>query len=422
MKKKAVEIKSIGKKYRLNQHDSYLTVRDAISNILHNPFKLKNNVKNSFNADFWALKNISFNVEEGEIVGIIGKNGAGKSTLLKILSRITSPSEGKIRINGKVGALLEVGTGFHPELSGRENIFLSGSLLGMSKKEINAKFDDIVHFSEIEKFLDTPVKRYSSGMYVRLAFAVAAFLEPDILLVDEVLAVGDAAFQKKCLGKMGSVSNEGKTILFVSHNMSAISSLCNRCVLINSGTIEKEGNTEDIISLYQGTCNDIDFFNEYDLKKYDHYGNGKAIFSSLKIFSIDDSGKKNSYLKVGDNITFLVKIHTIERITDANIALVIYDSYDYRIIDANSATKNIFLSSSRQEDFQVEITLKNVLLKPGKYFVGLWMGRANIEDIDAIYHVGIMNVEIDPKSTHHHQIFPGVYQCYFDFLINNINL
>lgn len=200
--------------------------------------------------DLWALNDVSFNVEKGEVLGIIGKNGAGKSTLLKILSRVTAPTSGKIKVKGRIASLLEVGTGFHPELTGRENIYLNGAILGMSRKEIDSKFDEIVNFAEIEKFIDTPVKRYSSGMYVRLAFAVAAHLEPEILLVDEVLAVGDADFQKKCLGKMGEVAKEGRTVLFVSHNMAAIRNLCNRAILIQRGQIGCDGDVADTIASY----------------------------------------------------------------------------------------------------------------------------------------------------------------------------
>ena len=200
--------------------------------------------------EFWALKDVSFEVKRGEMVGIIGRNGAGKSTLLKILSRITEPTSGRITLNGRVSSLLEVGTGFHPELSGRENIFLNGAILGMSRKEIQAKFDEIVDFAEVEKFLDTPVKRYSSGMYVRLAFAVAAHLEPEILIVDEVLAVGDVQFQKKCLGKMQSVAGQGRTILFVSHNIAAIKSLCDRAVLLVAGVKSADGAVEPVVGEY----------------------------------------------------------------------------------------------------------------------------------------------------------------------------
>lgn len=248
-----IDVSNLGKKYRIGAlREPYLSLRDSIArkgSHLWNVVRGKEHVEQRQD-DFWALKDVSFSVEQGEAVGIIGRNGAGKSTLLKILSQITPPSEGKITMRGRVASLLEVGTGFHPELTGRENIFLNGAILGMTRKEIRRKFDEIVAFAEIEKFLDTPVKRYSSGMYVRLAFAVAAHLEPEILVVDEVLAVGDAEFQKKCLGKMGEVAREGRTVLFVSHNMGAISKLCQRAVLMVSGKIQFDGPTNSVISQY----------------------------------------------------------------------------------------------------------------------------------------------------------------------------
>jgi lipopolysaccharide transport system ATP-binding protein len=200
--------------------------------------------------ELWAVKDVEFDIQPGEVVGVVGRNGAGKSTLLKLMSRITSPTEGEIRIHGRVGSLLEVGTGFHPELTGRENVYLNGSILGMSRREIERKFDEIVAFAEVERFLDTPVKRYSSGMYVRLAFAVAAHLEPEVLLVDEVLAVGDMAFQKKCLGKMGQVSRQGRTILFVSHNMTAVKSLCSRGVIFEGGRLVADGSVDEVVARY----------------------------------------------------------------------------------------------------------------------------------------------------------------------------
>ena len=245
----AIRVRNLGKKYKIGgSQEKYLTLRDAMVNSVKAPFKRFHPAPPS--EEFWALKDVSFDVEQGEVVGIIGRNGAGKSTLLKILSRITTPTEGTVELHGRVGSLLEVGTGFHPEMTGRENIFLNGSILGMMKADIEQKFEEIVKFSEIYKFIDTPVKRYSSGMYVRLAFAVAAHLEPEILVVDEVLAVGDAGFQKKCLGKMGEVAKEGRTILFVSHNMSAITSLCTQSILLESGQIAFKGKTSDAILYY----------------------------------------------------------------------------------------------------------------------------------------------------------------------------
>jgi lipopolysaccharide transport system ATP-binding protein len=246
----AIRVRGIGKRYLLGEtHVRYRTFRDAITNLAKAPIGRLLHGRPQ-RQELWALKDIDLDVEQGEVVGIIGRNGAGKSTLLKIVSRITEPTEGRIELWGHVASLLEVGTGFHPELTGRENIFLSGSILGMSRAEIQSKFDEIVAFAEVEKFIDTPAKRYSSGMYVRLAFAVAAHLEPEILLVDEVLAVGDAAFQKKCLGKMQDVSQSGRTILFVSHNMAAISKLCHRGVLLESGRITNQGPADQIVQHY----------------------------------------------------------------------------------------------------------------------------------------------------------------------------
>lgn len=252
MTKTAIRVEHLGKRYRIGQRESYKTFRDAITNIAAAPLRRLMQVSNSSNGDeyFWALKDVSFEVEPGEVVGIIGRNGTGKSTLLKILSQITSPTTGSVELHGRVSSLLEVGTGFHPELTGRENIYLSGSIMGMKRREIDEKFDDIVKFAEVEKFLDTPAKRYSSGMYVRLAFAVAAHLEPEILLVDEVLAVGDASFQKKCLSKMQSVGEEGRTVLFVSHNMPAITRLCPRTILLDAGSVMHDGPSPQVVSTY----------------------------------------------------------------------------------------------------------------------------------------------------------------------------
>jgi len=246
----AIRVENLGKKYRLThgqERQSYRTLRDSITDFAKAPFR-----KRGTTEEFWALNDVSFEVQPGEVVGIIGRNGAGKSTLLKILSRITKPTRGHIEINGRVGSLLEVGTGFHPELTGRDNVYLNGSILGMTRREIAKKFDEIVAFAEVEKFLDTPVKRYSSGMYVRLAFAVAAHLEPEILIVDEVLAVGDAEFQKKCIGKMQDVGREGRTVLFVSHNIPAVRALCSQGIVMNKGGILSRGDVEECLSHYIG--------------------------------------------------------------------------------------------------------------------------------------------------------------------------
>jgi lipopolysaccharide transport system ATP-binding protein len=245
----ALQVENLSKLYHIGMQEQHDTLRDAIVSVLKGAKQRK--LENLDGKDtIWALKDISIDVKQGEAIGIIGRNGAGKSTLLKILSQITEPTSGRAVINGRVGSLLEVGTGFHPELTGRENIYLNAAILGMKRVEINHKFDEIVAFSEIEKFLDTPVKRYSSGMYVRLAFAVAAHLEPEILLIDEVLAVGDASFQKKCLGKMGDITTGGRTVLFVSHNMIAVQSLCRRGIWLDNGKIVDHGETRQVVANY----------------------------------------------------------------------------------------------------------------------------------------------------------------------------
>lgn len=247
-----LRLDGVGKYYRLGGMQPYQTLRDSVANI----FRRRRQVQEK-NKGFWALRDISFELKQGEVLGIVGRNGAGKSTLLKLLSRITTPDEGRINVRGRIGSLLEVGTGFHPELTGRENVFMNGVLLGMSHREVARKFDEIVAFSGIEEFLDTPVKRYSSGMRVRLGFAVAAHLDPEILVIDEVLAVGDAEFQRKCLGRMNAVASEGRTVLFVSHQMEAIQSLCTRAIWLQSGEIKMDGMASEVVSNYLASSTKI---------------------------------------------------------------------------------------------------------------------------------------------------------------------
>src|SRR3989454_6285934 len=255
---------NLGKRYFLTHRrggrSQYTALRDVIADGVRNFFSAwlfsKDRSRRTDKEEFWALREVNLEVKKGEVIGIIGRNGAGKSTLLKILSRITEPTTGRVGLKGRVASLLEVGTGFHPELTGQENIFLNGAILGMTQAEIRKKFDEIVAFAEIEKFLDTPVKHYSSGMYMRLAFAVAAHLEPEILVIDEVLAVGDAAFQKECLGKMGDVARQGRTVLFVSHNMPAVKSLCGRAILLSGGRLVQDGSVDDVVNAYLTADND----------------------------------------------------------------------------------------------------------------------------------------------------------------------
>jgi lipopolysaccharide transport system ATP-binding protein len=253
MNDNAIQVEHLGKRYRLGQHVGYQTMRETLVNVFSAPFRRNGRGANAGPGKYmWALKDVSFEVKHGEAIGIIGRNGAGKTTLLKVLSRITEPTEGRAWIRGRVGSLLEVGTGFHPELTGRENVYLNGAVLGMKKKEIDRKFDEIIEFAGVKNFIDTPLKRFSSGMQVRLAFSVAAHLEPEILLVDEVLAVGDLDFQKKCLGKMGEVTKGGRTVLFVSHNMGNIANLCPKTILLEHGRVAMIGDTRDVIAEYIG--------------------------------------------------------------------------------------------------------------------------------------------------------------------------
>ncbi len=272
MKQPIISIQNLSKEYRIGSKEQYYSLRDSLTKVFQRRSKTK---------PFWALKDVSADIYTGEAVGVIGRNGAGKSTLLKILSQITPPTSGKITMRGRVASLLEVGTGFHPELTGRENIFLNGAILGMTRREITRKFDEIVAFAEIEKFLDTPVKRYSSGMYVRLAFAVAAHLEPEILIVDEVLAVGDAGFQKKCLGRMEEVGKEGRTVIFVSHNMGAIRQLCSRGILLEKGHATSYDSVETLINAYQNQLSTVAGSNEIVVP------NGDISFNHLQLNGAD---------------------------------------------------------------------------------------------------------------------------------------
>ncbi len=300
----AISVENICKQFRIGKRDPYRTVRETIMNTLSAPLRMFKKDEPDPEETFWALKDVSFDVKFGEVVGIIGRNGAGKSTLLKVLSRITKPTSGQAVINGRIGSLLEVGTGFHPELTGRENIYLNGAILGMKRQEIQNKFDEIVEFSEVQRFLDMPVKRYSSGMYTRLAFAVAAHLEPEVLVVDEVLAVGDAEFQKKCLGKMKDVAGQGRTVLFVSHNMRAVEQLCTSAVALKSGQVWRRGNdVRHIIQDYLRPENDAGDSTVWDNTAERRHAN--PAFTPLRMYLADENGSQVTGIQRGDTQLYL---------------------------------------------------------------------------------------------------------------------
>jgi len=415
-----IRVENLGKKYIIGHQQEgrsrYVALRDVMADTAKSVIKKVRHPKarNTDNQEeFWALKDVSFEVKRGDRVGIIGRNGAGKSTLLKILSRITEPTTGRVELNGRVASLLEVGTGFHPELTGRENIYLNGAILGMTRVEIKKKFDEIVDFAEVEKFLDTPVKRYSSGMYVRLAFAVAAHLEPEILVVDEVLAVGDAAFQKKCLGKMEDVAkNEGRTVLFVSHNMAAINTLCTRGILLDSGGLLLNGTIDEVTPYYQAQSRIINT-EQSDLSKAIHKGTGKAQFSSITVNPFNHSGEMLSGIYSGCDLLIETIIKCFDNVNDINVAIIIYDINNYRLIDVNTAKNGVFLTLGQGEEASVSFMIRELLLKPGIYLIGLWLGRGGIEEIDNIDNATNFNVEENPQDRKYVESFPGPYLCKF---------
>ena len=334
-----IKVENLSKQYRIGSRESYKTFREALANIAKIPLQKllmtqqKKAVTHSQSNTIWALRDVSFEVKHGEVLGIIGRNGAGKTTLLKILSKITDPTRGRIELIGRVGSLLEVGIGFHPELSGHENIYLYGAILGMNRYEVTRKFDEIVAFAQLEKFIDTPVKRYSSGMYMRLAFAVAAHLESEILLVDEVLAVGDAAFQKKCIGKMGDVSKEGRTVLFVSHNMTAVKTLCSKALCLNSGCLEDRGPSNKVVSNYLRTISDSVLEKRWESPKTAP-GNDQVRLLNINISASKDL--HSDQITVDAPIQIEIKFYNFVQSANLNFSLVLYTSEDICVLNSVS--------------------------------------------------------------------------------------
>ncbi len=325
------------------------------------------NTLNERSGDYvWALKDINFSLNDGEVLGVVGKNGAGKSTLLKLLSRVTAPTTGEIRVKGRIASLLEVGTGFHPELTGRENIYLNGAILGMTKREIRSKFDEIVEFSGVSKYVNTPVKRYSSGMYVRLAFAVAAHLEPEILIVDEVLAVGDAEFQKKAIGKMKSVSRSGRTVLFVSHNLTAVEQLCTKGILLQNGMLKMEGPVHDITTAYKKSS-----VNENELKR-----SGTRLISFDKYTMTDKQGRETDEVRLGDSFVVNTYFTAREKMDYTDLTLDIRNDANEFIGHVTNADDLFEIKSiEKGQQLNVSVQVNDVSFAPGTYYISLWLGN-----------------------------------------------
>lgn len=378
-----IEIKNVGKSYNISgRKKGYVTLRDTLTESFKRPFETLKKIINFIllrdNREiFWALKDVNFTIEKGEAIGIIGANGAGKSTLLKILSRITPPTEGEIIINGKIASLLEVGTGFHPELTGRENVFLNGAILGMSRSEIINKFDAIVDFAGIGDFIDTPVKRYSTGMFVRLAFSIAAHIEPDILLVDEVLAVGDAEFQKKCLGKMEEVTGTaGRTILFVSHNMAAVEKLCTKSILLRKGKVVMMGNTKDVIENYL---------------KYEHDKSIDQVYKfpiereivRIHNFTISQNGIKTDNIDPDKTFDVGIDFETLSDLKEFRVGVHVKNGLGDVLFRSLLSDWHPELEKIKKGRYKTTLTFPEKLLSQGNYFISMSMnqfGRLNCMD------------------------------------------
>lgn len=394
MSKPVIRVENLSKKYVIgHQQDSYKTFRGAITDAAKSLTNVINPRKKTAaqldREQFWALNDVSFEIQQGDRVGIIGRNGAGKSTLLKILSRITEPTTGRIRICGRVASLLEVGTGFHPELTGRENIFLNGAILGMSKSEITRKFDEIVDFAEIEKFLDTPVKRYSSGMYVRLAFAVAAHLEPEILIVDEVLAVGDAQFQKKCLGKMEEVGREGRTVLFVSHNMGTITQLCTTGIYLASGKVIQSGNINSVIGKYlaQGSTNNGKMMlvsNIESIRK-----KKKLFFKQIRL--INEEYIESSELDVRHPFYINFNYEVTQPINNVDLSVRIHTSDGIAVL-TSSQSDTVQIKPRNIGTYEVSVKMPAMFLMPGSYMLSIAAHEPMVEIFDIHEHILLFTI------------------------------
>ena len=387
---KVIQVDNLSKKYIISRNNDgkYIALRDVIAAKVKGVFA-KKQTEDLFKEDFYALRDINFSVEKGDRVGIVGRNGAGKSTLLKVLSQITEPTSGTIGIKGRVASLLEVGTGFHPELSGRENIYLNGAILGMTRVEIKKKFDQIVDFSEVEKFLDTPVKRYSSGMYVKLAFAVAAHMEPEILIVDEVLSVGDIEFQKKCLGKMEDVSvEEGRTVLFVSHNMATIKALCTSCMLMSEGRITHNGTVDDILNEYMAINKKVLNIDGIIPEGYSSANTGVIRYVSAKL---TNQHAENDIFYL-EPIKFDLNLDSVQTINDVILDIRICNAQGIEVVHACNKYENYYKKFPiKPGSNTVKVELDNSL-QPGSYTVTLGVHEIDGTTLDYVENIISMNV------------------------------
>ncbi|HAX78646.1 MAG TPA: teichoic-acid-transporting ATPase [Cyanobacteria bacterium UBA11372] len=427
MSETVISVENLGKKYIIGHQmqGQYVTLKDKLTNgakfLGRKLFRYSTNSNLDYTQEeFWALKDVSFEIKQGDRIGIIGRNGAGKSTLLKILSRITEPTTGEVSIQGRVASLLEVGTGFHPELTGRENIYLNGAILGMSKVEIKSKFDEIVDFAEVERFLDTPVKRYSSGMYVRLAFAVAAHLEPEILIVDEVLAVGDIQFQKKCLGKMQDVSkSQGRTVLFVSHNMEAIQRLCSQCLMFERGQLVAQTDAASAIqryisnNFYQSSPNSW-----VDVSDLIRTGTGEARFVKIQYSSLNESVGFQPYSN--GTLEFLLEIESDLSRQVGSLAVVIYNKSGNKLVNADTLSIGQVISLQKGHNI-VRLRIKQLHLNPDIYVLGFWLADPlGGEVFDFIeYGCEFEVVNIDAEGFGMRPPFDGCVTCDFEILSVN---
>jgi lipopolysaccharide transport system ATP-binding protein len=406
MSKPIISIDRLGKRYRITHqvvNRRYVTLRDVIARKLAAPFRVLNGrLRKSASGsrdsgrrhappgieDFWALKDVSFDIHSGDVLGVIGRNGAGKSTLLKILSRITEPTEGRVRINGRVASLLEVGTGFHPELTGRENVFLNGAILGMKRAEIRSKFDELVAFAEIDKFLDTPVKRYSSGMYVRLAFSVAAHLEPQILIVDEVLAVGDAQFQKKCLGKVDEVTKGGRTVVLVSHNLGMIRKLCTTGVLLEKGRMTQFGSTEEVTNTYRGRAEE----DQAIRSRFDTVLSGREM--NVRVECVEVFGdEQDSTPTAGTMLTVRLRVMFRQEVLNPNFIVRIRNVEEQPIVYLSTSPICGITTGKCSGLVTCTLRLDQIPLTGGKYEISVGVGLPHICFIIPVTPIGYFWIE-----------------------------